>query len=283
MKTYQGLSYKAVDLEPKWFSRILGRKFTLETNMSDNSTKTTHFGFKTVNTEEKEKLVGAVFHSVASKYDVMNDLMSLGIHRLWKDTAITNCAVTEGQYVLDLAGGTGDLTSILQQQVGETGTVVLSDINLSMLSCGRDKLINNGKVKSIEYVLANGESLPFASDIFDCVIIGFGLRNITNQENCLKEIYRVLKVGGRIVILEFSKPTNNLISKVYDLYSFNILPKIGKIVANDENSYQYLAESIRKHPDQETLLNMLNKIGYEHTSYINLSFGICAIHKGFKC
>lgn len=243
---------------------------------------TTDFGFQQVPLEDKVKLVGEVFSSVANKYDVMNDLMSLGIHRLWKKIAIQHCSIKPGQTVLDLAGGTGDLTAAFAQELGTSGKVVLADINNAMLCSGRDKLLNRGLLKNITYLQANAECLPFASNSFDCVAIGFGLRNVTEKQNALSEMYRVLKPGGRLVILEFSKPVHAQLSSIYDLYSFKVLPFLGKIVANDPDSYRYLAESIRMHPDQEQLKTMLETSGLERCSYQNLTGGICAIHKGFK-
>ena len=246
------------------------------------SDKTTHFGYKTVDESEKQQKVGEVFHSVASKYDLMNDLMSIGIHRLWKKIAVFHCGIKPGQVVLDLAGGTGDLTAAFTRELGATGCVILADINAEMLQAGRDKLTNQGLVKSIEYLQTNAEALPFADNSFDCIAIGFGLRNVTNKQSALTEMQRVLKPGGRLVILEFSKPVYKQLSSAYDLYSFKVLPFLGKLVANDAESYKYLAESIRMHPDQEQLKSMLQAAGFERCSYENLSGGICAIHKGFK-
>ena len=244
--------------------------------------KTTHFGYKTIDSNQKESMVAGVFHSVAQQYDIMNDLMSLGIHRLWKRFTIDASGVRLGNKVLDLAGGTGDLTAKFSQLVGKDGKVVLADINSSMLNVGRDKLRDKGLVQNIEYVQANAEALPFEENTFDVVTIAFGLRNVTDKDKALRSIYSVLKPGGRLLVLEFSKPEHELLNKAYDFYSFNILPKMGELVANDGDSYQYLAESIRMHPDQETLLGMMNKAGFEHTSYKNLTGGIVALHKGFK-
>lgn len=246
------------------------------------STETTDFGFKQVLKDEKQELVGQVFSSVASKYDIMNDLMSFGIHRLWKKIAITNCSLRHGQQVLDLAGGTGDLTRMIAKKVTEQGLVVLADINAEMLACGKKSLINDGIAHPVRYLQTNGEALAIESNTFDCVIISFGLRNVTDKDKCLREIYRVLRPGGRIVILEFSTPTQPMVQKFYDLYSFKVIPKIGQLVASDADSYQYLAESIRKHPNQEKLLAMLQNAGFDNTTYQDLTFGICAIHKGFK-
>lgn len=246
------------------------------------NSETTHFGYKQVATEDKESMVADVFHSVAAKYDVMNDVMSLGIHRLWKRYTIDCSGVRNGQRVLDLAGGTGDLTASFSRLVGNKGQVVLADINLSMLKVGRDKLRNKGLVRNIEYVQANAEDLPFPDNHFDVVTMAFGLRNVTNKDNALASIYRVLKPGGRLLVLEFSKPVVPMLSKIYDAYSFYILPNMGQLVANDRESYQYLAESIRMHPDQDTLKSMFDDAGFEQTRYDNLTGGIVALHRGYK-
>ncbi|MDN3652386.1 bifunctional demethylmenaquinone methyltransferase/2-methoxy-6-polyprenyl-1,4-benzoquinol methylase UbiE [Thalassotalea ponticola] len=250
--------------------------------MSNDNKDTTHFGYKTVNTDDKESLVAGVFHSVAKQYDVMNDLMSLGIHRLWKRFTIDASGVRPGNQILDLAGGTGDLTAKFSKLTGPTGKVILADINSSMLQVGRDKLRDRGVVGNVDYVQANAEALPFDDNTFDIVTIAFGLRNVTNKDKALASIYRVLKPGGRLLVLEFSKPEQELLSKAYDFYSFNILPKMGELVAKDGDSYQYLAESIRMHPDQETLKQMMGDAGFEQTSYHNLTGGIVALHKGYK-
>ena len=247
-----------------------------------SATETTHFGYKTVNKREKESKVADVFHSVAQQYDIMNDLMSFGIHRLWKRFTIDASGVRPGNKVLDLAGGTGDLTARFSQLVGKDGKVILADINSSMLNVGRDKLRDKGLVQNIEYVQANAQYLPFEDNTFDIVTIAFGLRNVTDKDMALRSIFRVLKPGGRLLVLEFSKPEHDLLNKAYDFYSFNILPKMGELVAKDGDSYQYLAESIRMHPDQETLKNMMTEAGFEQTSYKNLTGGIVALHKGFK-
>jgi demethylmenaquinone methyltransferase/2-methoxy-6-polyprenyl-1,4-benzoquinol methylase len=249
---------------------------------SGKDQRTTHFGYRDVPVSDKARMVGEVFHSVAGKYDVMNDLMSFGVHRLWKRFAIDQTDVRRGQVVLDVAGGTGDLTARLAQRVGPEGKVVLSDINSSMLEVGRGRLADRGIAGNVEIVQANAEELPFASNHFDCVIIGFGLRNVTDKDAALRSMYRVLKPGGRLVILEFSKPALPGLGKVYDAYSFNLLPVMGRIVANDEASYRYLAESIRRHPDQETLKGMMVAAGFERVHYFNLSGGIVALHKGYK-
>ncbi|WP_116475413.1 bifunctional demethylmenaquinone methyltransferase/2-methoxy-6-polyprenyl-1,4-benzoquinol methylase UbiE [Zobellella maritima] len=244
--------------------------------------KATHFGYKTVDAEQKEQMVASVFHSVAAKYDVMNDLMSFGIHRLWKRFTIDCSGVRKGQKVLDLAGGTGDLTAKFSRIVGESGQVVLADINDSMLKVGRDKLRNKGLGNNIAYVQANAEHLPFPDNYFDVITIAFGLRNVTNKDRALASMFRVLKPGGRLLVLEFSKPQHEVMSKLYDFYSFNILPKMGSLVVSDSDSYQYLAESIRMHPDQDTLKAMMEEVGFEQTEYFNLTDGIVALHRGFK-
>lgn len=250
--------------------------------MVEDSQETTHFGFQTVAKEQKADMVAHVFHSVAAKYDVMNDLMSFGIHRLWKRFTIDCSGVRRGQTVLDLAGGTGDLTAKFSRLVGETGRVMLADINDSMLKMGREKLRNIGIVGNVEYVQANAEALPFADNTFDCITISFGLRNVTDKEKALRSMYRVLKPGGRLLVLEFSKPIIEPLSKAYDAYSFHILPKVGELVAKDGDSYRYLAESIRMHPDQETLKGMMQDAGFENVDYYNLTAGIVALHRGYK-
>jgi len=249
--------------------------------MSDNK-QTTHFGFREVPESEKVKLVGEVFHSVADKYDIMNDVMSGGLHRLWKHFTISQSGVRRGQRVLDLAGGTGDLARKFVQRVGDTGEVVLADINESMLQAGRDALTDRGIIKNIDYVQANAECLPFPDNHFDCISIGFGLRNVTDKDAALASMYRVLKPGGRLLVLEFSRPVVPGLSQVYDAYSFHILPKLGKLITGDEESYQYLVESIRKHPDQVHLREMMEDAGFEQVSYHNMTGGIVALHKGFK-
>lgn len=246
------------------------------------SKETTHFGYKSVKTHEKQNMVADVFHSVAKKYDVMNDLMSLGIHRLWKRYTIDCSGVRPGHQILDLAGGTGDLTKKFSKLVGKEGQVILADINESMIKVGRERLWNDGVAGNVDYVQANAEHLPFADNSFDLVTIAFGLRNVTNKDAALKSIYRVLKPGGRLLVLEFSKPENEVLSKIYDTYSFQVLPKVGQLVANDSESYQYLAESIRMHPDQETLKSMMDEAGFEQTRYDNLTGGIVALHRGYK-
>jgi demethylmenaquinone methyltransferase/2-methoxy-6-polyprenyl-1,4-benzoquinol methylase len=250
--------------------------------MSNTTEKTTHFGFKTVDEEKKVDLVAEVFHSVAAKYDVMNDVLSMGIHRVWKRFTIDCSGIRKGQKVLDLAGGTGDLTAKFSRVVGKTGQVILADINDSMLKVGRSKLRDMGIADNVNYVQANAEELPFPDNHFDLVTIAFGLRNVTDKDKALASIFRVLKPGGRLLVLEFSKPLYQPVSQFYDFYSFNILPKLGKLIANDSESYQYLAESIRMHPNQDTLKSMMDNVGFEGTEYFNLSVGIVALHRGYK-
>lgn len=242
----------------------------------------THFGFEQVKAGEKAAKVADVFHSVADKYDVMNDVMSFGVHRLWKRFTLAQTGLKNGQRVLDLAGGTGDLALKMSRMVGASGEVVLSDINGSMLSNGRDRLTDEGVAGNIRYVQANAECLPFPDDHFDCITMAFGLRNVTDKEIALRSMYRILKPGGRLLVLEFSKPVAPGLSTVYDFYSFKLLPMMGKVIANDEESYRYLAESIRMHPDQNTLKAMMQDAGFERCDYNNLTGGIVALHKGFK-
>ncbi|MFQ1041005.1 bifunctional demethylmenaquinone methyltransferase/2-methoxy-6-polyprenyl-1,4-benzoquinol methylase UbiE [Gilliamella sp. CG16] len=248
---------------------------------NDNQEKI-DFGFTQVLKQDKVKRVADVFHSVADKYDVMNDLMSFGIHRIWKKITIEYSSVRKGQKVLDLAGGTGDLTAKFSQLVGDEGLVVLADINESMLKVGREKLRDKGLFKNIEYVQANAEELPFADNFFDCITISFGLRNVTDKNKALQSMWRVLKPGGRLLILEFSKPQYPILNKAYDLYSFTMLPLMGKVIANDADSYRYLAESIRMHPDQKTLKKMMEDAGFVDVKYHNMTGGIVALHTGFK-
>ena len=249
---------------------------------ASGSAQQTHFGFRQVDKSQKASMVAEVFQSVAAKYDIMNDVMSLGIHRLWKRFTIDCSGARPGHKVLDLAGGTGDLTAKFSRIVGENGKVVLADINDAMLKVGRDKLRDLGIVGNVDYVQANAEALPFPDNTFDIITIAFGLRNVTDKDKALASMYRVLKPGGRLLVLEFSKPTNELLSKAYDFYSFHLLPKIGQLVANDGDSYQYLAESIRMHPEQDVLKSMMEQAGFEQTTYHNLSAGIVALHRGFK-
>lgn len=248
------------------------------------SDKTTHFGFKTVEETEKQQKVGEVFHSVASKYDLMNDVMSAGMHRSWKRFAVEISGVKAGDKVLDIAGGSGDLSKLFAKKFGThlikgAGDVILTDINASMLAVGRDRMIDAGL--SVPATQCNAEKLPFADNSFDCVIVAFGLRNMTHKDIALREMQRVLKVGGRLLVLEFSKVWQPL-EKLYDVYSFKLLPLMGKILAKDAESYQYLAESIRMHPDQETLKQMMQDAGLGKVDYYNLSAGVVALHKGYK-
>jgi demethylmenaquinone methyltransferase/2-methoxy-6-polyprenyl-1,4-benzoquinol methylase len=243
--------------------------------------RTTHFGFKQVSIEEKDERVAGVFDSVVQQYDLMNDLMSFGIHRLWKRYTIMLSGVKTGHSVLDLAGGTGDLAAQFARKVGPRGEVSLCDINYSMLSHGRDRLIDEGLSGNLNYVQANAERLPFQEDHFNCVTMAFGLRNVTHKEKALDSIYRVLRPGGRLLVLEFSSP-HGWIAPIYDLYSFKILPMLGRLVAGDADSYRYLAESIRMHPDQLELKEMMRTAGFERCEYFNLSGGIVALHRGFK-
>ncbi|MDH5182944.1 MAG: bifunctional demethylmenaquinone methyltransferase/2-methoxy-6-polyprenyl-1,4-benzoquinol methylase UbiE [Gammaproteobacteria bacterium] len=242
----------------------------------------THFGFEEVDVQSKQGRVADVFHSVAAKYDIMNDVMSFGIHRLWKRVTIEKSGVRRGQRVLDLAGGTGDLASKFASIVGPDGEVILADINASMLREGRDRLINDGHAGNTRYAQVNAECLPFPDNYFDCITIAFGLRNVTDKDAALRSMYRVLKPGGRLLILEFSKPVVPGLNQVYDVYSFKLLPMMGKLIANDPDSYRYLAESIRMHPDQDTLKGMMVEAGFERTEYHNLTGGIVALHKGYK-
>lgn len=249
---------------------------------SPNEKNTTHFGFKEVPLNEKASRVADVFHSVANKYDLMNDVMSFGMHRLWKRFTISQTGVREGQRVLDLAGGTGDLAREFSSLVGKSGLVVLSDINDKMLQRGRERLTDEGIIGNIEFVQADAESLPFPDNYFDCITIAFGLRNVTNKLVALQSMYRVLKPGGKVFVLEFSKPVLPILNTLYDKYSFHLIPKLGGWITGDEASYQYLVESIRMHPDQYTLKQMMNQAGFEDVDYHNLNGGIVALHKGYK-
>lgn len=239
----------------------------------------THFGFKTVAEEEKAKKVGEVFHSVASRYDLMNDVMSAGLHRLWKRFTVETSGIRPGDRVLDVAGGSGDLSRLFARKVGPSGQVILTDINASMLGVGRDRLIDDGA--SVPALQCDAEQLPFPDHHFNIVIVAFGLRNMTHKETALKEMYRVLKPGGRLLVLEFSRVWKPL-APVYDAYSFKLLPLMGKLLAKDEESYRYLAESIRMHPDQDTLKQMLLDAGFGRVDYHNLTGGVVALHKGWK-
>jgi demethylmenaquinone methyltransferase/2-methoxy-6-polyprenyl-1,4-benzoquinol methylase len=245
------------------------------------SDKTTHFGFRDVPVEEKARRVRDVFNSVADNYDLMNDAMSFGIHRLWKRFAINMAGLQPGQQVLDLAGGTGDLTRLMSPRVGRDGHIILSDINAAMLGNGRERLLDDGIQGNVSFAQANAEQLPFPDNSFDLVTMAFGLRNVTDKQRALDAIYRTVKPGGRLLVLEFSKPVAAL-KPAYDFYSFNILPKLGRLLAKDEASYRYLAESIRRHPDQQTLKAMLEQAGFERCDVHNLTGGIVAIHRGYK-
>ena len=243
------------------------------------SDKTTHFGFKTVDEAEKQQKVGEVFHSVAQKYDVMNDVMSAGLHRVWKKFALDVSGVKAGDSVLDIAGGSGDLSKLFAKKVGASGQVTLTDINASMLAVGRDRMIDAGL--NVPAMQCNAEALPFADNSFDCVIVAFGLRNMTHKDIALKEMQRVLKVGGRLLVLEFSKVWQPL-EKAYDFYSFKFLPFMGKLIAKDAASYEYLAESIRMHPSQDELKQMMLDAGFGKVDFHNLNAGVVALHKGYK-
>ena len=243
---------------------------------------TTHFGYERVSVGEKAGRVRRVFESVADRYDLMNDLMSFGVHRLWKRFALSQTGLKAGQQALDVAGGSGDLALGLAQQVGADGRVLLTDINAAMLGTGRRRMVDAGQADNIQYLQADAEQLPFADASFHCITIGFGLRNVTRKEAALASMYRVLKPGGRLLVLEFSHPVAPGLKSLYDTYSFHVLPWLGRNVAKDEDSYRYLAESIRMHPDQETLKGMLQTAGFGRCDYFNLSGGIVALHRGHK-
>ena len=247
--------------------------------MSDEKT---HFGYREVEVEDKASLVAGVFDSVASRYDVMNDLMSGGVHRLWKRFTIELSGVRRGDRVLDIAGGTGDLAAKFAPLVGADGEVVLADINGSMLRVGRDRLIDRGVPGNLHYVQADAQHLPFPENHFDCITIAFGLRNVTDKDLALRSMLRVLRPGGRLLVLEFSKPQNPLLSRAYDAYSFGVIPALGRLVTGDGDSYQYLAESIRMHPDQETLRQMMEDAGFARCDYHNMTGGVVAVHRGTK-
>ena len=242
----------------------------------------TNFGYEKVSPREKTRRVNEVFSSVADQYNLMNDIMSFGIHKLWKRFAVGLCGIRKDFHVLDLACGTGDITKLVYEKLGEHGHITLCDINETMLNHGRDNLINKGIIKNIDYIRANAESLPFKDNSFDCVIIAFGLRNITDKNAALKSIYKKLKYGTQLVILEFSKVTIPFIDKIYLKYAFKFIPKLGKAVVKDEDSYQYLIESIRVHPDQKQLASMIEEVGFKNIKFHNLSAGIVAVHRGYK-
>jgi demethylmenaquinone methyltransferase/2-methoxy-6-polyprenyl-1,4-benzoquinol methylase len=248
----------------------------------DNSGRKVDFGYEKVAWDDKAERVHSVFASVAGKYDVMNDLMSFGVHRLWKHFTLSLTGLRPGQRALDVAGGTGDLAAGMLRQVGKSGRVVLSDVNAAMLEIGRDRLLDQGFTVNVECTIADAENLPFEDNSFDCVTIGFGLRNVTDKAAALKSMHRVLKTGGQLLVLEFSTPTLPGLKPLYDAYSFKVLPLLGRLVARDEASYRYLAESIRMHPDQETLLEMLRAAGFGQARYHNLTGGIVALHRGYK-
>jgi len=248
----------------------------------DNSGRKADFGFEQVAWGDKAGRVRSVFTSVAGKYDVMNDLMSFGVHRLWKQFTLSLTGLRAGQRALDVAGGTSDLAAGLLRQVGKSGRVVLSDVNPAMLEIGRDRLLDKGWAGNVDCIVADAERLPFEDNCFDCVTIGFGLRNVTDQAAALGSMYRVLKPGGQLLVLEFSTPVAPGLKPIYDAYSFRVLPLLGRLVAQDEASYRYLAESIRKHPNQETLLAMLRDAGFAQARYHNLTGGIVAVHRGYK-
>jgi len=248
---------------------------------SEQESEKTHFGFKSVATDEKAGMVRDVFDSVADRYDLMNDLMSAGLHRLWKRYTISQAALRPGNVVLDLAGGTGDLAREFSRKVGKDGHVVLADINAAMLRQGRNRLVDAGVSGNVTIAQVDAQNLPFADSTFDCITIAFGLRNVTDKDAALASMLRVLKPGGKAMILEFSEP-NKAIKPAYDLYSFKVLPTLGKLVANDPDSYQYLAESIRMHPDQETLKSMMEAAGFERCRFHNLAAGIVALHIGYR-
>ena len=247
-----------------------------------DETGTTHFGYREVPVGEKQKLVGEVFSSVAGNYDLMNDLMSMGIHRLWKRYFVATAQVRRGARVLDLAGGTGDIAALLRDRVGDSGELVLGDINGEMLRVGRDRMTDRGNVRGFEYVQCNAEKLPFPDASFDLVTIAFGLRNVTDKDAALREMQRVLKVGGQARVLEFSEVRADWFKPLYDFHSFKVLPRLGRLFAGDADSYRYLAESIRQHPPQEQLKAMMDAAGFARTRYRNLSGGIVAIHDGWK-
>lgn len=248
--------------------------------MTAMTEETTHFGFTQVSSKDKARHVAQVFESVATRYDIMNDLMSCGIHRLWKRFAIELAGIKRGQRVLDLAGGTGDLAAQWARLVGIEGKVVLADINAAMLQVGRDRLLNKGIM--VDYAQVNAEQLPFANNSFDVISMAFGLRNVTHKETALNSMWHVLKPGGQVLILEFSELRLRPLKPFYDLYSFKILPLLGQWIAQDADSYRYLAESIRMHPNQETLLQMMQQAGFERCDYHNLTGGMVAIHRGYK-
>ena len=250
--------------------------------MNTEPSEETHFGYRRVPVNEKRAHVRSVFDSVADRYDLMNDVMSLGIHRLWKAMTLHLAGIRPGDYCLDLATGTGDLAAEMSRRVGDKGLVIASDINQAMLSRGRNRLIDKGLLANLRYIQADAEALPFASNRFDAITMAFGLRNVTDKARALQSLQRILKPGAALFILEFSKPVSPLLAKIYDQYSFSLLPAMGRLLAGDGDSYRYLAESIRMHPDQETLRSMMLEAGFDRCDYYNLSGGIVALHKACK-
>jgi len=250
--------------------------------MTVNKKKTTHFGFEEVPWHEKENRVADVFHSVAERYDLMNDVMSFGLHRLWKRYAVNLSGVRCGETVLDLAGGTGDLSAQFARRVGKNGKIILADINRSMLERGRNRLVDQGITGNVHFLQLSGEKLPFQGTPFNCISIAFGLRNFTDKMAALRSAYQVLQTSGRLLVLEFSKPQVPGLQSLYDAYSFKLLPALGRWIVNDESSYRYLAESIRMHPDQQSLKEMMEQAGFERCEYFNLCGGIVALHRGYK-
>ncbi len=248
----------------------------------NNGAREADFGYTRVPWADKKARVRGVFDSVAPRYDLMNDVMSGGLHRLWKRFTLAKTGLRPGQQALDVAAGSGDLALGLARKVGKTGRVVVTDINAAMLAEGRDRLLNEGLAGNVEYVLADAENLPFPDGSFHCVTIGFGLRNVTDKDAALRSLYRVLKPGGRLLVLEFSRAQLGALAPLYDAYSFHVLPRLGQLLAGDAESYRYLAESIRKHPDQETLKAMMQSAGFERCEYFNLTAGIVAVHAGFR-
>lgn len=253
-----------------------------QVGMTSPASRTTHFGFRDVRESDKSELVKGVFDSVVGRYDLMNDLMSMGLHRIWKRFAVSQSGLATGNHALDVAAGSGDLSVQLVEKVGRSGTVTVTDVNPIMLDLGKRRIIDSGCIGNVFYALADAENLPFEDDRFHSVVISFGLRNVTRQDRALASMYRVLRPGSRLLVLEFSRPVLPLLEKIYDSYSFQVIPRIGKLVAQDQDSYRYLVESIRKHPDQDTLKAMMVEAGFEDIRVHNLSGGIVALHVGIK-